>query len=124
MASMFEILAVANRYQNNFTAFMSDMGYETKTTFYLDFTICDLANSNTERISAVKDTYNRAFKAWKNNVEYISELVIVLNHKIWQHYEKNEELTRVYNDLWERLSNWCYDNLKGEDLNYFCRVTD
>ena len=56
-------------------------GYETKTTFYDDFTIADRFG-----INAVKDTFKRAFEEWKTNVEYVTELVMVLNHKIWHHY--------------------------------------
>ena len=60
--------------------YMMDLcGYETKTTFWDDFTIAEAYGE-----SAVKDTYNRAFKEWKTNVEYITEFVMVLNHKMFQ----------------------------------------
>ena len=36
-------------------------GYEMQTTFWQDFSIADRFG-----IDAVKDTYNRAFKEWKN----------------------------------------------------------
>ena len=75
---------------------------EFKTTFKNDFTIADKFGA-----SAVKDTFNRAFNEWKNNVVYVTELCVVLNWKIWEHYEKNnEELTRLYNDLWEKVDVW------------------
>lgn len=93
--------------------------YNYKTTFFNDFTIADVFG-----IEAVKDTYKRAFKEWKDNVEYITELTIVLNHKIWQHYETNEPLARVYDKLWRELDTWCCENLKGKDLEYFYQTTD
>ena len=93
--------------------------YETKTTFWADFSIADLFGA-----AAVKDTYRRAFSEWRENVEYVAELVMVLNHKIWQWYEKNPALARVYNDLWEEADGWCRENLTGEDAEYYCRVTD
>lgn len=93
--------------------------YNYKTTFFKDFTIADVFG-----IEAVKDTYKRAFKEWKDNVEYITELTIVLNHKIWQHYETNEPLARVYDKLWRELDTWCCENLKGKDLEYFYQTTD
>lgn len=37
---------------------------------------------------AVTDTFHRAFNEWKDNCVYITELVMVLNHKIAQWYEK------------------------------------
>ena len=48
--------------------------YEPKTTFWMDFSIADRFGAN-----AIKDTYNRAFKEWKTNYIYLTELVIVLN---------------------------------------------
>lgn len=93
--------------------------YNYKTTFFNDFTIADAFG-----IEAVKDTYKRAFAEWKDNVEYITELTIVLNHKIWQHCETNEPLARVYDKLWRELDTWCCNNLKGKDLEYFYQTTD
>lgn len=55
---------------------------------------------------------------------YITELALVLNHKIWYWYEKNDELSRLYNDLWIELNDWCLDNLKGKDAEYYYKVTD
>ena len=94
-------------------------GYKPKTTFYEDFGIAEMFG-----IDAVKDTYQRAFEAWKSDVEYLTELVMVLNWKIWEHYESNEELARVYDSLWREADGWCMDNLKGDDLTYFFRTTD
>ena len=98
---------------------MNVYGYETKTTFWEDFSIADVFG-----IDAVKDTYNRAFKGWKDNYEYLTELVMVLNWKIWQHYENNEPLARVYNELWQQTDLYAVENLKGEELEYFYRTTD
>lgn len=98
---------------------MEICGYETKTTFYDDFTIADRFG-----IKAVKDTFNRAFEEWKTNVEYVTELVVVLNHKIWHHYTSNIELAKVYNELYDKANEWCKDNLKGSDLDYFYKTTD
>jgi len=94
--------------------------YEAKTTFWMDFSIADRFG-----VSAVKDTFRRAFRGWKDNVEYCSELVMVLNHKLWQHYEAgNEVLARVYNDLWEKADSYGLEHFKGEDLSYFYQTLD
>ena len=75
-------------------------------------------------IDAVKDTYNRAFNEWKSNYKYLTDLVMVLNHKSWQWYEKNDERAELYNDLWDKTAQYAMDHLEGEELSYYFRVTD
>ena len=94
-------------------------GYKPITTFWMDFSIADNFGK-----SAVKDTFNRAFKEWKDNYKYLIELVMVLNHKIWEHYETNEPLARVYNELWEKAQNYGYEHLKDAELTYFWKTLD
>lgn len=94
-------------------------GYTQITTFFQDFSIAE----NFGR-KAIEDTYIRSFKAWKNNYKYLTELVMVLNWKIWQHYEHDEELAQYYSELWEMADMWACENLKGEELDYFYRTTD
>ena len=95
-------------------------GYETMTTFWDDFSIADKFGVN-----AIKDTYSRAFNEWKTNYQYLTELVIVLNWKLWQHYELgNDALSDAYQELWEKADSYAMDHLKGEELNYFFRTTD
>lgn len=91
-----------------------------KTTFFEDFTIADKFGKN-----AILDTYKRAFKEWKNDYKYLTELVIALNWKIWQHYDNwDEDTARLYQDLWERCDWYCMDYLKWSEFNYYLRETD
>lgn len=94
-------------------------GYEMTTTFWDDFSIADIFGAD-----AIKDTFNRAFDEWKNDYVFLTELVIVLNHKIWQHYEKNDAYARLYNDLWAKADNYACTHLKGEGLSFFYQTTD
>lgn len=94
-------------------------GYETMTTFWEDFSIADRFGAK-----AIKDTYNRVMKEWEGNVKYLSELVLVLNHKIWEHDEDNSPLAVLYDELWDEASTYCMDIFTGEDLDYYFRVTD
>lgn len=98
---------------------MNVNGYETKTTFWMDFSIADAFG-----ISAIKDTYNRAFNEWKTNYIYLTELVMVLNWKIWQYHERNYALMELYNKLWEQADTYACENLKGDELSYFYKTTD
>lgn len=75
-------------------------------------------------LDAVKDTYNRAFNEWKNNYKYLTEFVMVLNWKIAEHYGSNEAYTEVYTELFHKANDYALENLKGEELQYFYRVTD
>lgn len=91
-----------------------------KTTFWQDFTIAEHFGK-----AAILDTYRRAFREWRTNVEYLAELSLVLNWKIWQHYESgNDAYARLYDGLWKEVDGWAYSNLTGNDLTYYFRYTD
>ena len=96
-----------------------ELGYEEQTTFWDDFSIADAFGKE-----AIQDTYDRAFKEWKSNYIYLTELVMVLNHKIWQWYEKNDEYAELYNELWQQADRYACDNLKDEELSYFYQTLD
>ena len=102
-----------------FYELMRSFGYEPKTTFWKDFSIADGLGE-----AAVQDTYNLAFAEWKGNYIYLTELVLVLNHKIWQHYQENESLARLYDKLWRECDAWAMDNLQGEELEYSVQTLD
>ena len=96
------------------------MNETVSNTFWMDFTIADAFGVN-----AVKDTYKRAFEEWKDDYKMLTALVIILNHKIWQHYEaKNNKLATLYNELWENADQYAFDTLKDEALEYFIEMTD
>lgn len=92
--------------------------YKQITTFFQDFSIADAFGVN-----AIKDTYKRAFKEWKNDYKYLTELVMVLNWKIWQWNGNNDEYARLYDELWTEADRYACENLKGEELSYFYRIT-
>lgn len=96
------------------------MNYEFKTTFWQDFTIADLFGKN-----AIRDTFRRAFAEWKDNYIYLTELVIVTNWKIWEHYELGRiEVAKIYDEIWKKASDYAINNLKDEELAYYLEVTD
>lgn len=93
---------------------------EFSTTFWSDFSIADAFGVN-----AIKDTYKRAFKEWKDHYKYLTDLVMVLNHKCWQHYEKgNTVYSILYEEFYYTTHEYALDHLKGEELSYYLRVTD
>lgn len=96
------------------------MEIEDFTTFNIDFTIADKFGVN-----AIIDTYERAFNEWKDDYKYLTFLVLNLNHKIWEHYEKhNDEYATLYDELWRKTDEYAIDHLKGDELHYYINVLD
>ena len=92
------------------------------TTFCRDFMTAELYG-----VAAIRDTFNRAFAGWKHAHKYLTELAMTLNHRIWHWYHKageNDDRTILYNNLWNKLMDWCRANLKGEELQFFEAVLD
>ena len=86
----------------------------------MDFAIADRFGVN-----AMKDTFNRAFKEWKNDARYLTELVMVLNHRCWYWYDAGRmALSKIYSDLFYKAQGYAYDHLKGDELKFFLEVTD
>ena len=54
----------------------------------------------------------------------MTELVMVLNWKIAEHYRSNYMLAETYDELWRKADEWVYDHFDGDDLQYFFRTTD
>lgn len=102
-----------------FREFMKENGYELQTTFWSDFSIADLFG-----LPAVRDTFRRAFEEWKEDYKYLTELVLVLNHKIWQYHETRPEFAELYQSLWEQADRYATENLKDDELGYFLDTTD
>ncbi len=94
-------------------------GYAPITTYYTDFGIAERFGTK-----AIRDTYQNAKRNWGDNVKYFTEIVMVLNWKIWEHNESNREYALLYNRLWEEAENYAMNHFKGEELDYFLRTTD
>lgn len=117
---MANIFAVAEYQQRVFSNILAENDKQTKTTFYKDLTLAELVGG----AKGVRDTVKRVVASWQNDVEYMSEFVVALNHKIWQHYKNNESLARVYDELWCKVDEDCREYFKGDDLNYYYKYID
>lgn len=104
------------------------IGYDPKTTFWKDFSIADLRG-----FAAIVDTFNNAFEEYQDDVEYIAELVLVLNHKghwyyqVSKQYNNDEKLKKVsclYFELYNLLHDWARKNFTGNDAKYYFNTTD
>ena len=100
------------------------MDYEYFTTFWADFSIAEAFGEH-----AIEDTAARAYEEWKDDVKYLTELVMILNHKCWDFYRHgNEELCTLYEDLYyeyyDKASEYLDNKGNTEDLSYFFSTLD
>ena len=96
------------------------MDYEFKTTFWMDFTIADRFG-----LQAVKETFERAFEEWKDNVVYMTELTLVVNWKSWEKFDQGlEDFSEEYAEMYYKCKDYGYDHFTGDDLRYFWETLD
>ena len=93
-------------------------GYKPISTFYTDFSIADKFG-----LDAIKETFNRVFKEWKDDVKMGTELAMVMSWKSFEH-QNNSRFCHLYSQLYYKMDNYCCKNYKGEDLKYYLRTTD
>lgn len=95
-------------------------GYKPISTYYTDFGIAERFGEE-----AIRDTYKRAIENWGKSIEWITEIVMVLNWKQWEHNATgNDKLVDLYHELWRDAEQYVFDHYDGEELNYFFRTTD
>lgn len=99
---------------------MIEENTELYTTFGSDFSIADIFGTE-----AVKDTYKRGLDFALSDAKYFAEFVMVLNHKIWQWYQVNDDLAKVYDTLWREADNMIDDDhFSKEDVRYILKYLD
>ena len=118
----------------------SETGYKPLTTFWTDFSIAERAAEFGENpIDAIRMTFTAIIDSCRKNYKFMTELSMVLNHKIWEHnalkkaakdkgdekaYKVHEILESEYNGAWMAVDNWCAEHLKGDALRYYYDITD
>lgn len=100
------------------------MNYEYFTTFWQDFDVAEIYGEN-----AIRDTAKRAFDEWKDDVKYLTELVMIINHKCWDFYHTGAmRMSELYDDMYYEYYDKALDYLeeKGneDDISYFVRTLD
>ena len=104
--------------------FWNEIGYEPCTTFWEDFSIADKFFMIEQGV--IEDTFERALDYAKLDYKYFTELVMILNHKIWQWYRSCDELGRLYDALWRKAEDLFFKMYEGneEAVSYYYRVTN
>ena len=102
-----------------FEQFLESVGKTRKTTLFSDLSIAECFG-----VSEVADTYKRVMDDWGKSLEFMCEWVIALNQKIWQHYESNPDLGKLYDELWRKADEYCMNHFKGDDLTAYLNYVD
>ena len=93
--------------------------FHFETTFWEEFSIADNYGPD-----GVREHYDLVFKQWKDNLRYLTELVLVLNWKIYQWYGVDDTLGLTYDELWKRTDSYALETLKDSDLHYYLSILD
>lgn len=95
------------------------LDYQFISTFWEEFCISDRYGSE-----GVLDHYKEVFDEWKDNHKYLTELVLILNLKIWSWYGVDDDLGMTYDKLWKMTDSYALDTLKGDNLRYYLATLD
>ena len=93
-------------------------GYKPFTTFYEDLSIADAFGTK-----AILETMRDIIQAWGHDYKYITEFIMAVNWKSWEH-QNNEEYCKLYAEMYYMLHDWALDNFKDEALQYYLETTD
>lgn len=91
-----------------------ETGYEPITTFWQDFSIAEKFG-----VESIKDTYQKVKQEWSSNYKYWTELVLVLNHKIWYWFERDNQRAILYDKLWREADAMTAEWSDEEQKYYF-----
>lgn len=94
-------------------------GYRPFTTFWEDLSIAERFG-----IRAINSTYRQVYNSWREDYKYWTEFVMTLSWKASYYYKTNTALSKLYSNLYYKASDYARDNFKGEELEYYYRVTD
>lgn len=93
--------------------------YGFYTTFYTDFHIAEVLGG----LPAVKDTFNRAWKEWKDDILYVTEMYVVICWRM-DNPKIDDETRKYYYKKKCEMDDYIFKHYKDEELQYFIRFTD
>ena len=95
-----------------------------KEKFWQAFT--DAEEAGTATVATVASIM---YQRWRDSIRELTDLVMVINHKSWDHYRNgNEGFQELYSDLYYEYYEKAIDYLEKKDRNdeisYFIRTLD
>lgn len=94
--------------------------YEFKMNYWDEFTLLETLGG----ITGILYTFEKEYEESKKDVRSLTELVLVLNLKIWEWYEKDDNIGRTYDALWKKADGYAMETLKDDDLHYYLSTLD
>lgn len=95
------------------------IGYHPITNYWKQ-----LYSASRQGADSVRRLATGIFDSAKHSFKHLTELVLVLNHLCWEFAEKNETLGRLFAGLYHTVHDYARQNLTGEALEYYFRITD
>lgn len=83
--------------------------YERKTTYTSDFSLAEWCVP-IEGMKAISETLKNALENWRDNVEWMAEIMIVLCMKAWEHHaRRNINYADMYSELYLMMKDLYFD---------------
>ena len=95
------------------------LDYKFESTFWEEFSIAEDYGAD-----GIREHYNLVFNLWKDNLKYLTELVLVLNIKIFIWYGVDDTIGLTYDQLWKETDGYALETLKGDDLHFYLHTLD
>lgn len=102
-------------------------GYKPVTNYWEQLNQVEKDNKTSENACclAIRKWLTETLEKAQKDYKAYTELVMILNHKCWAHAHFNQnQIGRLYSDLFYKTQDWGYKNLKGEELHYFINTLD
>ncbi len=125
--------------EENWKANLADMtDWRPQYTFYSDFGIAEFCEVYMRDRNAVLSTYRNVIKNWASDYKALTEIILVLNHKIWAFYNRVDSgymkvsnqiadyFAKLYNKLYEQAIAEFFKRYENNTTatDYYYRVTD
>ena len=95
------------------------LDYKFETTFWEEFSIAENYGVN-----AVKEHYDLVFPQWRDNIRFLTELVLVLNLKLFIWFGVDDDLGKLYEALYMDADTYALSTFEGNDLDYYLHTLD
>ena len=98
-------------------------GYEVKTEFWTLFI-------RAERIGteAIQKVFNELWDKYRENYICLTEIVMFMNWNLWYWNGAGpsyaDDYAKLYQELYEKSSQYALDTLDGKELQYYLRTVD